>query len=255
MSLPGRRNTSAHGLMPEIQREARRSPCCHARPSQARPITDRYGWAWALHTCGVCGIQYQARPMTDAARQDFYASGQYRRLCAAVTGKPWDDPVYLRAEQISYAAKWDDRVPYLTGRVLDYGGSTGVVSQRWARGPLSMPAVTVADYGDGATTTPEQALAVPDATYDAILCCQTLDHVDTPLETLEAFLRVAKPGARLFCDIVKLSHTAYKIDHSWYSPSAAPFLALIERSGWVPLWLDGETNPSHWSVLAEKPNG
>jgi ubiquinone/menaquinone biosynthesis C-methylase UbiE len=123
-----------------------------------------------------------------------------------------------------------------------------VVSRKWSHPEFTR--VTVADYGDGATITPEDALAVPDGTYDAILCCQTLDHLPNPLNTLADFRLVAKPGARLFVDVVKREHTKLKLDHEWYPPTASCFLALIERADWVPLWLDGETNPTHWSVLA-----
>jgi len=190
--------------------------------------------------------------MTDAARRDFYGSGRYRRLCAAVTGKPWDDPAYLRKAQLVYAdrwrARWSDGPPLAwSGRWLDYGGSTGVVSAHWRE---QLVTVTVADYGDGATTTPEAALAVPEGTYDAILCCQTLDHLREPLQTLRDFRRVATPGARLFVDVVKLECTKYKLSHDTYYPTAASFLGLVERSGWEVRWLDAETHPSHYSVLA-----
>jgi ubiquinone/menaquinone biosynthesis C-methylase UbiE len=92
---------------------------------------------------------------------------------------------------------------------------------------------------------------VPDGAYDAILCCQTLDHLRQPLETLQAFKRVAKPGARLFVDVVQLAHTAYKIDHTVYFPSGSAFLGLVERAGWTVLWFDALTNPTHYTILAE----
>jgi SAM-dependent methyltransferase len=238
------------GPRPALQTgPAQPCPACGGTiPGTARGITDRYGWSWSLHTCYQCHVQYQARPMTDEARRDFYASGRYRQVCARVTGQPWTDPDYLRQAQQAYADRWAQHIPALRGHVLDYGGSTGVVSASWC----ASADVTVADYGDGATTTPEQALAVPDGTYDAILCCQTLDHLPGPLNTLRAFLRVAKPGARLFVDVVKLAHTAYKLDHDTYYPSGSAFLALVERSGWRPIWLDAETHPTHYSILAEK---
>lgn len=259
------------GHRPACQEQAQRCPCCGGRPAMAHLVTDRYGWKWSLHTCSECKVEYQARPMTPEAAKDFYASGRYRQLCAQVTGKPWDDPKYLKKAQEDYADNWlSQRFGYagsdgweregpFCGRVLDYGGSTGVVSQAWvqhwcvAGGEGVHSQVTVADYGDGATTTPEQALAVPDGTYDAIICAQTLDHVRDPLVTLQAFLRVAKPGARLFVDVVKQQHTDWKIDHVTYFSQPSIFLALLERSGWSLVWLDGETNPTHLSALMEKP--
>jgi SAM-dependent methyltransferase len=240
--------------MPELVTDEQDCPACGETPPDwgRHTVTDRYGWTWRMDACRRCGVQYQARPMTAEARRDFYGSGRYRQLCAAATGDPWDDPTYLRDMQQSYAyrwlTKWDTWPPLPGGHWLDYGGSTGVVSAAW--GWHKQPTVTVADYGDGATTTPEQALAVPDGTYDAILCCQTLDHLRRPLATLERFKRVAKPGAKLFVDVVKQSCTAYKLDHDTYYLSGWSFLRLIERSGWTPLWLDAETHDTHYAILA-----
>jgi hypothetical protein len=245
------------GPKPACRKDALLCPACGSFPGNAKPITDRYGWTWSLHTCYKCGVEYQARPMTDEARKDFYASGRYRTLCAAVTGRQWDDPEYLRKAQHDYAMRWYDKwddaneYPFKLGQWLDYGGSTGVVSRIW-NGNIERD-LTIADYGDGATTTPEAALAVPEGTYDAILCCQTIDHLAEPRATLCAFRHVAKPNARLFVDVVKLEHTQYKIDHDVYFPNGSCFMSLVERAGWSVLWLDGETNPTHWSILAEKP--
>lgn len=255
------------GPMPELDWLSECPSCersCDPYPYRDTPkmVTDRYGWTWPLRSCFECGVTYQAKVMTLDAARAFYASGRYRQLCARVTGKPWDDPQYLREAQRLYACQWSDRMDWAhygppfrqLGRWLDYGGSTGVVSGAWCETASSAPpVVTVADYGDGATTTPEQALVVPDGSYDAIICAQTLDHLPAPLQTLRAFLRVAQPGARLFVDVVKRSHTDYKLDHVTYYPTAASFLGLVERSGWAPRWLDAETNPSHYTVLAEKP--
>lgn len=228
---------------------AEHCPACEGVVSDAAYIRDRYGWAWPLASCRHCGVKYQACPITDAARRDFYGRGRYRQLCAQVTGQPWDEPEFLRHEQCEYGYLWHTFVT-LHGRVLDYGGSTGEVSAILA---ADADTIIVADYGDGAAITPEQALAVPKATYDAILCCQTLDHLREPLQTLRQFLRVATPGARLFVDVVKLAHTQFKLDHDTYYPTATSFLGLVERSGWTPLWLDAETHPSHYSVLAVAP--
>jgi hypothetical protein len=250
------------GKMPATQKDARNCPSCGSFPGKAQPITDRYGWTWSLHTCYRCGVEYQARPMTELSRREFYASGRYRELCAAVTGKPWTDAAYLREAQREYARHWcrGDYMRWLPNQIqhghwLDYGGSTGEVAIEWGKerirdGDLD---VTIADYGDGATVMPDEAFGVPPDTYDAVLCCQTLDHVPDPFDTLRGFLSVAKTGARLFVDVVKKAHTQYKIDHETYYPTAASFLGLVERSGWTVLWLDAETNPTHYSILAEKP--
>lgn len=224
---------------------AERCPCCHDIRSHGRPITDRYGFTWPLMTCGHCGIEYQGRPMTDRARVAFYANGTYRKLVAGLGPQP-----PLLQAQAYYATRWRDRLPRVPPDrpILDFGGSTGQVS----RSLFPNHDVIVADYGDGATITPDQALAVAPGHYHGILCCQTIDHLPDPLTILQSFAHVSSANAWLFVDVVKGPVTPYKLDHEWYAPTAAPFLALIERAGWRPLWLDAQTDRRHWAVLAHK---
>lgn len=190
--------------------------------------------------------------MSDAERKEFYGSGEYRRLCAQVTGKPWTDERYLIEQQEAYAYRWlsEPRLHLGGERWLDFGGSTGAVSAKLSAGEKGYEEIIVADYGDGAPYTPEQAWDL--GPYDAILCCQTLDHLREPLQTLKKFREVSHDHARLFVDVVKQAHAAYKIDHDTYYPTAASFVGLVERAGWQIIWLDCETNPTHYSVLAEK---
>jgi hypothetical protein len=230
-------------------------------------VTDRYGCNWWLSTCRACGLEWQTFPLTTDARKHFYGSGLYRQLCEQVTGKPWTNPKFLHRAQQEYADKWlqkwdevdmmcqgaDYQPPFDEGKWLDFGGSTGIVSSKWASAHKYSPKrvdVVVADYGDGATTTPEEALT--QGPYDSVLCCQTLDHLPNPLEMLRTFRDVTRDGGTLFVDVVKKSHTAYKVDHDTYWPSAACFVACVERAGWTVDWLDGETNPTHWTIGAHR---
>ena len=226
-------------------------PACgwHARATDGfQTVRDRYGYDLAMGQCARCAVWFQERPMTDDARRDFYASGQYRRLCAQVTGKPWDYRAFLEDEQWKYGFALSDRLLGCNwrGHLLDFGGSTGAATSWW-KGTR-----TVADYGDGATVTPEAALDVAPGTYDAIICAQTLDHLPEPLDTLRAIHAVAASDAWLFVDVVKREHTDWKIDHETYYPTASSFLRLVEAAGWVPRWLDGTYHPTHWAVLADR---
>lgn len=215
-------------------------------------VRDRYARDWWAVDCQKCGVTYQLEPMTDEQRREFYGSGEYRRLCEQVTGKPWTDREYLCNRQLEYAWQIEEILEPKAGRWLDYGGSTGVVSQYLRRyhGLSDYEGLVIADYGDGATVTPEQAWEL--GPYDTILCCQTLDHLREPLVTLKKFREVACPNARLFVDVVKKQHTEYKIDHDCYFSTAQSFVGLVERAGWSIVWLDCETNPTHYSILAEK---
>jgi 2-polyprenyl-3-methyl-5-hydroxy-6-metoxy-1,4-benzoquinol methylase len=228
--------------------------CGHGDWPEKCGVTDRYGFEWRLAECVRCGLQWQLWPLTDDARQWFYRSGEYRRLCEQVTGKPWTDVEFLHAAQIDYARKWAGRFTQLPwGTWLDYGGSTGIVSHMAAMarpGPGSAQ-VVVADYGDGATVTPEEAIQMGKETpYDAIICAQTLDHIKDPLQTLKTFLSVTREGGSLFCDVVK--DAPKKVDHDTYWKSAACFVGVVERAGWSISWLDSDTHSSHYTIGAVK---
>lgn len=243
--------------MPEYARLPAQQTCpaCGSEWLTEASIQDRYGFSWRLSTCGRCGLSFQTEPLTTEARREFYGSGEYRRLCAQVTGKPWTDRRYLKEQQASYGAQWlrSPRLSLRDGHWLDYGGSTGVVSQMWS-GYNMFARVIVADYGDGATTTPEDAIERGRTQpYDAILCCQTFDHLPNPLEMARTFLEITRPGGTLFVDVVKAGQTALKCDHDTYWPSVGCFAGCLERAGWVIQWVDGETDPTHWAVGAVKP--
>jgi hypothetical protein len=230
--------------------------CGDNDPRYRESVRDRYGLEWLLRTCARCGVEWQMEPITTEARKQFYGSGEYRRLCEQVTGKPWTDEMFLCREQDRYAERWMSKLSNLPeGHWLDYGGSTGVVSHALASGygepgARSPIVIAVADYGDGAWVTPEEALT--QGPYDAVLCCQTLDHLPNPLEILRTFRDITRDGGKLFVDVVKKDKTAYKVDHDTYWPSASCFAACVERAGWVIDWLDGETDPVHWAILAHK---
>lgn len=211
-------------------------------------IRDRYGFDWVLTSCERCGLEWQTEPLVPEARAAFYGTGEYRRLCEQVTGKPWTQAWYLREQQREYSLKWLDRFAELPGgRWLDYGGSTGIVSAHAssvAQGPAE---IIVADYGDGAPVTPERGMKM--GPYDVIICAQTLDHLHNPLQTLRMFHKIAQRFGWLFVDVVKKEHTQYKIDHDTYWQERT-ISACVERAGWTIQWFDGTTNPTHWTVGA-----
>lgn len=48
---------------------------------------------------------------------------------------------------------------------------------------------------------PLDNLPIPDATFDAVLCTQVLEHLQKPLESVQEMYRVLKPGGRLFLTV------------------------------------------------------
>jgi SAM-dependent methyltransferase len=65
------------------------------------------------------------------------------------------------------------------------GTPAGVLRDDWRYGPL--------DYVSDIT-----ALPVPDASFDAVLCTEVLEHVPEPVAALREFARVLRPAGWLF---------------------------------------------------------
>ena len=239
--------TSAPMACPELGPPRTTCPACQA-PHAGHPtttVTDRYAWTWDLARCRRCGVLYQVTPMTQEARVQFYGQGHYRALC----GGRHSNPLQLQQDQGRYGQLWARYLPRLEGPVLDYGGSTGAVARALCgRRRLDL---TVADYGDGATVTPEAALAVPDGTYRTVLVCQTLDHLPEPLETLRTLRAKARHVGHLFVDAVKAPHTPAKLDHDTYYPTLESLTSLVTRAGWHVLWARSDVDPRHYAVWAD----
>jgi ubiquinone/menaquinone biosynthesis C-methylase UbiE len=118
----------------------------------------------------------------------------------------------------------------------------------WGLDPLfAAPAEAVGSAADGDSTTTfffrgvGECLPLTDASFDAVLLCQTLDHCLDPAQVIREACRVLKPGGRL--GIMQSLHVA---------SSAAPAARLHAAAGklksrllgrWRPDDADTKTNP------------
>ena len=69
-----------------------------------------------------------------------------------------------------------------------------------------------------------------EATFDAILCTQTLEHLEWPRESVREFFRVLKPGGRLFLT-APMSHAEHQMPHDFFRYTSAGLLSICREAG------------------------
>ena len=204
---------------------------CGAVSPEPERIRDRYGLSVGLSRC-ACGLMYLNPRMTAEAYGEFYAKGHYRRLLSQFYGRKIDASSIER-DQRRYAVKAMAVLgPHMNGshgKLLDVGGSTGVVSDAFrnvydlnatvlepseaeadaaeARG-LSVLRCSLEDVPVSGDNTPLIG------TFDVILMCQTIDHLHDIAGSLEKIQGMLKPKGVFFVDFV--SGGPIKIDHPYY---------------------------------------
>lgn len=62
---------------------------------------------------------------------------------------------------------------------------------------------------------PLDDLPIPDATFDAILCTEVLEHLEKPRESVGEFFRVLKPGGMLYLT-VPMSHDEHQVPYDFF---------------------------------------
>ena len=210
---------------------------CGGREFVVLTHRDRYGYPAEAHGCRRCGLVFLNPVMTAEAYASFY-TGTYRPLVSAYHGRRIDAQT-IQVEQREYAAERGDVIaPFLEGRpvkrMLDIGGSTGVVAHAWAR-RFGLEA-TVLDPAP-LETAEAQALGLETIEglverhdfgtrrFDVVVLCQTIDHLLDVGGTLGRVRELITDDGLLFLDIVDFRaaylrqwsvEEAVKIDHPYY---------------------------------------
>lgn len=209
-------------------------PLCAAGDLVQITERDRYGYEQPSDLCRVCGLVFLNPVMTGDAYGRFY-DGVYRPLVSAYHGRLIDAGSII-GEQEEYArdvAAWIER----TGggrpvtRILDIGGSTGVVAHELVR--ATGASATVIDpappeierakaMGLDTVTGFVETWDAAGQTFDLVLLCQTIDHLLDPRAVLERVRDLLTPGGLFFVDIVEFragrakagsTQGATKVDH------------------------------------------
>lgn len=226
---------------------------------------DRYGYPAEAHGCRRCGLVFLNPVMSAEAYGSFYA-GVYRPLVSAYHGRLIDART-IQDEQRQYAVeRGDSLAPFLDGRrgarMLDIGGSTGVVAHMWAR-RFGLEA-TVLDPAP-LETAEAQALGLETIEdlverhdfgprrFELIALCQTIDHLLDVAGTLRRVRELITDDGVFFVDIADFRaaylrswsvEEAIKIDHPYYLVEFAA-AALLERVGFDVLRVDYEADHLH----------
>lgn len=75
-------------------------------------------------------------------------------------------------------------------------------------------------------------LPVSDATYDAVVCTEVLEHIATPWEALDELHRVLRPEGLLFVTVPFVGEL-HEEPHDHYRYTSHGIQGLLERSGFI----------------------
>ena len=209
--------------------------------TDTKPVAteDRYGLPVTTVRCKACGLRYQNPRLTESASDDFYASG-YRPLLSAYYKRTFNAES-IEGEQWTYAAQTAAILtPHVPrgGKLLDVGGSTGIVAQMFqlrfgTEGIVIDPAADELAMVRGNATIRASAESADFPKADLAMVCRAIDHFRDPKGVLTR-LRAAVP--LLFVDIVNVDAIPkakrYKLDHP-YSFTPTTLTAMLEASGWA----------------------
>jgi SAM-dependent methyltransferase len=232
---------------------------------------DRYYYPAEAAGCRQCGLVFLNPVMSAEAYGRFYAD-TYRPLVSAFHGR-LIDATTIQDEQRQYAAERVAFVaPFLagirSGALLDIGGSTGVVAHAFAErfglraiviDPSPLEAAQAERLGIETITGLVESTDLGARQFEAVIICQTVDHLLDIGGTLRRVHGLLRPGGRLFIDIVDLRagylrnwsvEDTIKIDHPFYLTEDT-MSAYLARAGFEILGMDYAADHLHVGYVCE----
>ena len=235
-----------------LQRETILS--CNICSSQSHVLVsanDRYGLPLRMALCLDCGLFYLVDRFSVPAYSEFYGSGAYRTISCQFNGVAHTID-RVQADQVDYARKLAELLSGFvprsrSGKLLDVGGSAGIVAREVARefglqGTVLDPAT---DEIEAARAAGLEAIvgSVEDweteDRFDLILLCRSIEHLFDLKLSLSRIRGLLKPQGLFYCDIADFMEmcrmmgspeTFTKVDHCyWLTQSTA--LPIFRAAG------------------------
>lgn len=189
-------------------------PMCDGATLTTIVQRDRYGYPSRSDLCRQCGVVFLNPVMTTKAYSRFYG-GVYRPLVSAYHDRVIDAET-VQAEQPAYAAQiaefLDGRLDsQRVSRILDIGGSTGIVARALADAfdasatvldPAPLELERAKALGLEVVTGLVEEWDAPPDSFELVLLCQTIDHLLDPRAVLRKIRTLLVDGGSLFVDIV-----------------------------------------------------
>ena len=77
-------------------------------------------------------------------------------------------------------------------------------------------------------------LPFADQSLDAVVCTQTLEHVENPYESVAEFHRILRPGGRLFLT-VPFAHAEHQIPYDYFRYTSYALTSMCANAGFVEI--------------------
>lgn len=252
---------------------------CGSRQAAILSTCDRYGFPGRSALCLECGLIYNLDRFTARGYADFYEHGAYRDLIGKFKNLE-QSLERVHAGQVSYAANllrtFEGLIPQNPkGKLLDIGGSTGLVAQAFQQRLGYRPTIIEPSAGEVAKARSLGLEAevgsietwATNEKFDLILLCRTVEHLYDLSLALKRIRTLLKPGGLFYCDIAEFleivrregpPEATTKIDHVfWLTQETASVIfasfgfELVSMQLTLPpdqvgfLWLAAEPRPLH----------
>jgi len=219
---------------------------CNVCSSQRHTLvckTDRYGLPLRMALCLDCGLFYLVDRFSAAGYSDFYSSGAYRTVSSQFNGVTHaiDE---VQSNQVSYARNLVRALagfvpPRRAGKLLDVGGSAGIVARELAKefglhgtvlDPATEEVAAARAAGLDAVVGSVEDWNTQDK-FDLILLCRSIEHLFDLRHSLARIRELLTPEGLFYCDIADFMEmcrlmgspeTFTKVDHCyWLTQSTA----------------------------------
>jgi SAM-dependent methyltransferase len=119
-------------------------------------------------------------------------------------------------------------------RVLDAGAGEGVYRPFFNHCDYKTIDLAVGEarwnYSELDYVGPLHQMPIEDATFDAVLCTQVLEHLEWPRESVLEMNRVLKPGGKLFMT-VPMSHTEHQTPYDFFRYTSYGLRSICQHAG------------------------